>query len=231
MPAGAARKTFSAVLTRSGNALNWIVIHIPFDAAKVWGVRGQLRVQGAINDFAFRSTLFPAGDGRHFMIVNKQMQKGGHVGPGMEARFRMEPDLEKRVVPVAPELERALKQSRRLQSFYKALTPSTRTDIARYVAGAKQSETRRRRAEQTAERLMETMEAEIELPPMIRQAFMRNPRAAEGWRRMAPSHRRAHLLGIFYYRNPESRLRRIEKAVAEMMPQQIAKGPLGRGEG
>ena len=30
------------------------------------------------------------------MIVNKQMQKGGKVGPGMEARFRMEPDQEKR---------------------------------------------------------------------------------------------------------------------------------------
>jgi hypothetical protein len=26
-----------------------------------------------------------------------------------------------------------------------------------------------------------------------------------------------HLLSIFYYRNPESRLRRIEKALAEMM--------------
>jgi uncharacterized protein YdeI (YjbR/CyaY-like superfamily) len=151
------------------------------------------------------------------MIVNKQMQKGGCVRTGMEAHFRMEPDLAERTVAVSPELDQALKESRRLQKFFQGLTPSTRTEIVRWITGAKQQETRARRAEQCAERLMETMEAEIELPPIIRQAFSRNPQAAEGWNRMPPSHRRMHLLGIFYYRNLESRLRRIEKAMAEMM--------------
>jgi uncharacterized protein YdeI (YjbR/CyaY-like superfamily) len=151
------------------------------------------------------------------MIVNKQMQKGGSVRPGMEAHFRLEPDLEVRAVPASPELEQALKESRRLQKFYQGLTPSMRTEIVRWIAGAKQRETRTRRAEQCAERLMETMEAEIELPPIIRHAFSRNPQAAEGWKRMPPSHRRMHLLGIFYYRNFESRLRRIEKAMVEMI--------------
>jgi uncharacterized protein YdeI (YjbR/CyaY-like superfamily) len=151
------------------------------------------------------------------MIVNKQMQKGGRVGPGMEAQFRMEPDHKKRVVLVSTELGRALKESKRLQTFFEGLTPSTKAEIVRWIATAKQKETRSRRAEQCAERLMETMEAEIELPPLIRQAFARNPQAAEGWNRMPPSHRRMHLLGIFYYRNLESRLRRIEKAMAEMI--------------
>jgi uncharacterized protein YdeI (YjbR/CyaY-like superfamily) len=197
--------------------LNWIVIRLPFDAQKVWGTRGQIRVKGEINSFSFRTTLFPTGDGHHYMIVNKQMQKGGGVRPGMEAQFRMEPDQEKRTVPSSLELEKALNESRRLQKFYLGLTPSTRAEIVRWIAGAKQKETRARRAEQCAERLMETMEAEIELPPIIRQAFVRNPQAAEGWSRMPPSHRRMHLLGIFYYRNLESRLRRIEKAMADMI--------------
>jgi uncharacterized protein YdeI (YjbR/CyaY-like superfamily) len=214
---GPISRTFPAVLTRSGNSLNWVVIRLPFDAQKVWGTRGQIRVKGEINKFAFRTTLFPTGDGHHYMIVNKQMQKGGCVRPGMEAHFRMEPDLAERTVAVSPELDQALKESRRLQKFFQGLTPSTRTEIVRWIAGAKQQETRARRAEQCAERLMETLEAEIELPPIIRQAFARNPQAAEGWNRMPPSHRRMHLLGIFYYRNLESRLRRIEKAMAEMM--------------
>jgi uncharacterized protein YdeI (YjbR/CyaY-like superfamily) len=197
--------------------LNWVVIRLPFDAQKVWGTRGQMRVKGEINRFSFRTTLFPTGDGHHYIIVNKQMQKGGGVKPGMEAQFRMEPDSEKRTVPVSLELENALKESKRLQKFYLALTPSTRAEIVRWISEAKQKETRARRAEQCAERLMETMEAEIELPPIIRRAFVRNPQAAEGWNRMPPSHRRMHLLGIFYYRNLESRLRRIEKAMAEMI--------------
>jgi hypothetical protein len=217
MPVKSISRTFPAILTRSGNSLNWVVIRLPFDAQRVWGTRGQIRVKGEINKFAFRTTLFPTGDGHHYMIVNKQMQKGGSVRPGMEAHFRIEPDLEERTVPASPELEKALKESRRLQKFFQGLTPSTRTEIVRWIAGAKQGETRARRAEQCAERLMDTMEAEIELPPILRQAFARNPQAAEGWKRMPPSHRRMHLLGIFYYRNLESRLRRIEKAMLEMM--------------
>ena len=135
----------------------------------------------------------------------------------MEAHFRLQPDLEARIVPASPELDSALKESKKLLRFYQGLSPSTRAEIVRWIAGAKQRETRERRAEQCAERLLETMEAEIELPPIIRQALARNPSAADGWKRMPPSHRRMHLLGIFYYRNLESRLRRIEKAIVEMM--------------
>jgi hypothetical protein len=34
---------------------------------------------------------------------------------------------------------------------------------------------------------------------------------------MTPAHRRSHLMGIFGYRNPESRARRLAKAVEEMV--------------
>ena len=216
MPPKRTAKLFSALLTKFGKAPNWVVVEVPFDVARAWGVRGQLRVKGDINGFAFRTSLLPSRSGRHFMIVNKQMQKGANVYAGMEARFRVEPNTEKRVVPSAPEIDRVLRQSKRLQKFYQSLSPSMRNDIARFVAEAKQQSTRIRRADHLAERLMETMEAEVELPPMIRQAMARNPLAERGWERMPRTHRRMHLLGIFYYRNLDSRLRRIEKAVEEM---------------
>ena len=59
------------------------------------------------------------------------------------------------------------------------------------------------------------MDAERELPPILRVAFARNPRAGEGWELMSVSRRRGHLLGIFYYREPEARARRVAKAVEE----------------
>jgi uncharacterized protein YdeI (YjbR/CyaY-like superfamily) len=210
-------KSFHAVLTHSGNSLNWVVIRLPFNVHKLWKVRGQLRVKGTINSFSFRTTLFPTGDGHHYMIVNKTMQKGASVQPGMEAHFTMEPDTEERPVPVSPELERALKQSRRLQKFFQSLTPYTRKEAARLVTEAKSAESRTRRADQVAEWLMETMEAELDLPPIIRQALARNPQASERWKKMQASHRRRHLMGIFYYRNPASRARRIEKAIAQIV--------------
>ena len=68
-----------------------------------------------------------------------------------------------------------------------------------------------------AERMMLVMEAERDLPPVLQVALARNPVARAGWERMPPSQRRAHLFGIFYYRNPESQQRRIAKAVEEMV--------------
>ena len=210
-------KAFSAVLERSGDRLNWTIVRVPVDVAKIWGVRGQLRVKGEINGFAFRTSLFPTGKGGHILMVNKKMQSGGRSAPGMTARFRLQPDTEPRVVPEPAELLRALRESKALEKFYRSLNYSNRREIARWVTEGKQSETRRRRADQMAERLMLVMDAERELPPVLQSALRGNPKALAGWELMPPSHRRAHLFGIFGYRSPESRARRIAKAVLEMV--------------
>jgi uncharacterized protein YdeI (YjbR/CyaY-like superfamily) len=220
-------KTFHAILERTGDRLNWTIIRVPLDVPKVWGVRGQLRIKGEINGFPFRTSLFPTGKGTHLLMVNKQMQAGGKVVAGMRARFHVEPDTEKRAVAMPQELERELGQSKRLRKFYESFNDSTRREIARWVGLGKHAETRRRRAQQLGERLMETMEAERQLPPLIERSLTQNPLAREGWQLMPPRHRRSHLLGIFYYRNPESRARRLAKAVEEMV--QYAKRR-GRGE-
>ncbi|HKF23570.1 MAG TPA: YdeI/OmpD-associated family protein [Candidatus Angelobacter sp.] len=210
-------KTFDAVLERDVNNLGWTIIRIPFDAAKLWGRRGQIRVSGEVNGFPFRTSLFPDGKGGHSLLVNKTMQKGANVRSGMKARFHLEPDSAPRPVSPPQELLALLKQSQRLRKFYESFNPSTRRDIARTLAAVKSSDARKRRVEQFAERLMETMEAEKQLPPLIERSLAQNPLAREGWKLMPPRQRRWHLLGIFGYRSPESRARRLEKAVQEMV--------------
>jgi hypothetical protein len=210
-------KRFEAVLERTGDRLNWTIIRIPFDVAKIWGKRGQLRVKGTINGFAFQSSLFPTGQGTHMLTVNKKMQAGGKAAPGAKAKFVLEPDTAPREVKPSPELLRMLRQSKQLQKYFDSLNYSTRRYISLWVEEGKHVETRRRRAEQLAERLMETMEAERELPPLLQIALQHNPKARAGWELMSRTHRRSHLLGIFYYRNPESRARRLAKAVEEMV--------------
>jgi uncharacterized protein YdeI (YjbR/CyaY-like superfamily) len=212
-------KTFDAILERTSRLPNWVIIRVPLDVAKVWGVRGQLKVKGEINGFAFSSALFPTREGRHFLIVNKRMQVGAKATPGMKARFRLEPDISPRKFPPPAELLRELRQSKRLQKYHDALNPSTRNEIAKWVSDGKQSETRQRRAQQIAERLMLTMEAERELPPILQVALHQNPMARAGWDRMSSACRRAHLFGIFHYRDPESRARRVAKAVEAMVEQ------------
>ena len=208
-------KSFKAILERMQSNLGWVIIRIPFDVSKIWGVRGQLRVKGQINGFAFRTSLFPTGRGYHYLLVNKRMQAGAKTAPGMAARFRLEPDTEERKAILPAELKRALSQDRSLRRWFDNLSYSIRRWIAVWVAQPKSAEACVRRAEQIAEQLLTTMEAERELPPVLKAAFARDPRAFEDWQRMSPSHRRHHLLGIFYYRSPEARDRRIAKMLEE----------------
>jgi len=211
-------KTFESVLERTPDRLRWVIARLPMDAGKIWGKRGQLRIKGEINGFAFSSTLFPAGDGTHFLIVNKKLLAGGKTAAGLTAKFRLQPDNTPRPAPPpAKELLRELGQSKRLLKFYESLSPSRRREIAKWVAECKTPDARQRRSRQIAERLMETMEAERELPPILQLAFRQNPRAAEQWERMSPSHRRAHLFSIFHYREPEARMRRLAKVIEEML--------------
>src|SRR5436853_3677494 len=186
MPKPAA-KSFHATLERMESPLNCDIVRIPFDFHNLWGKRGQLRIKGEINGFAFRTSLFPTGKGGHYLLVNKRMQAGGRTGPGTAAHFRLEPDTEKRVVAEPDELKRALAEDRGLRRWFDKLNPSKRSEIIKLVAQPKSSAARSRRAAQMAELLLETMEAERELPPPMKLAFARHDRAQPGWHRISTS--------------------------------------------
>lgn len=243
-------KSFKATLERMASNLGWVIIRIPFDVLKIWGTRGQLRVKGEINGFAFRTSLFPSGNGYHYLLVpfqlvranpcenafpvfrvrsldrhlaqivgtalvNKRMQAGAKAAPGDVARFRLKPDTEERKAIEPAELKRYLAEDRSLRRWFGQLNYSTRREIGDWIMQVKSLEARARRAAQIAERLLATMEAERELPPVLKAAFARDPRALAGWQRMSPSHRRGHLFGIFYYRSPEARDRRVTKTIED----------------
>jgi uncharacterized protein YdeI (YjbR/CyaY-like superfamily) len=208
-------KSFRATLERMASNLGWVIIRIPFDVPKVWGPRGMLKVKGEINGFAFRTSLFPTGKGYHYLLVNKRMQAGANAVPGDTAQFRLEPDTEKRVATVPAELQRILSEDRSFRRWFDQLSYSIRKWICDWVANVKSPAARVRRAVQVAEQLLSTMEAERDLPPVLKLAFARDPRAYQGWQRMSPTHRRSHLLSIFYYRSPESRDRRIFKMLQD----------------
>jgi uncharacterized protein YdeI (YjbR/CyaY-like superfamily) len=209
------KKSFEATLERLRSNLGWIIIWIPFDVRKTWGTRGRLRVRGEINGFAFRTSLFPTRKGEHFLLVNKKMQAGGHASEGATAEFLLEPDTEERVVVIPAELKHILAEDKTFRRWFDALSYSIRKWLVDSIAQPKSAAARVRRAEQVGEQLFSVMEAERELPPALRLAFTRDPRALEGWNLMTPRYRRGSLFAIFYYRSPEARDRRIQKVVDE----------------
>jgi uncharacterized protein YdeI (YjbR/CyaY-like superfamily) len=220
-----ARKTFTAVLEADGTRLRWVVARIPFDIARAWPVRQGRRVRGEIMPekskmagFAFRTSLFPDPRGAgHILLVNKQMQAGADARAGSKVRIALEPDLEERPALMPPELARALQGDRRLRRWFDKMSPSMRREIGKWVSEPKSAETRLKRADQMAERLLLAMEGEEEPPPVLRAEFQRQPKAREAWNALTPTQRRNHLLGIFYYQNAEARARRAAKAVEEAL--------------
>jgi uncharacterized protein YdeI (YjbR/CyaY-like superfamily) len=218
MMSSSAVKSFTAVLEPLQNGLGWVVARIPFDPVEAWPERRGLRVRGEIEGFAFRTSLFAsAPGGGYFLLVNKKMQAAARVKVGSQARIRLEPDLEERSATLPPELEKALKGDRRLRKWFDGLSYSNRREIGAWVSEPKGAASRKQRAERMAERLLQALEGETELPPILHAAFLRRPLARKGWEAMTPAQRRSHLLGIFGYQNVDSRERRAAKAVEEAL--------------
>jgi uncharacterized protein YdeI (YjbR/CyaY-like superfamily) len=224
-----APKKFRAVLEKPRSSLNWVIARIPFDVSKAWPERRGMRVRGEINGFPFRTSLFPypLGEGK-MLLVNKKMQTGAQAAPGSKVEITLEPDFEERPALMPPELARALKGDRQLRKWFDGLSEYTRRTFGAMVAEVKSPSARTKMAEGIAERLLLTMEGEIETPPILKAAFARQPLAEAGWKAMTAAQRRGHLLGIFYYQSAEGRENRAAKAIEEAL--RVAKRKSG-GDG
>jgi uncharacterized protein YdeI (YjbR/CyaY-like superfamily) len=206
-------KTFRATLERlRGKGTSWVIARLPFSVQKAWKTRGHLKVVVQVNAFEFRTALLPTRIGQHFLIVNKKTQRAAGITEGSTANFTVTPDSAPQQLKVPPELEDALSEDRSLKKFFESFSPWVRRWLADNVTEAKSSEVRKRRSMQIAERLLQTMDAEEDLPPMLRRTLRRHG-AEEAWQNLTGNQRRRYLLGIFQSRTPESQNRRLEKVV------------------
>jgi hypothetical protein len=206
-----AEKRFRAVLEKE-RSLGWTIARVPFDPAKAWPKMIRLRVRGEVNGATFRTSLFADGDG-YFLLVNRETQKKARVALGNSVEIALEPDFEPRPAELPEVLEALLEDEAGLREWYDGLSESQRREIGKWVLGVKSDEARIRRAQQMAERLLATMEAELELPPIVARALRSRAKAKVGWERMTPMQRRSELMGVFYYQTPEARERRVQKLV------------------
>jgi hypothetical protein len=213
-------QSFEARLETGGQALGWTIVRVPFEPSQVWPQMLRLRVRGTVSGDAgtvdFRTALFPDprhadGRGRFHLLVNKAMQRDAGVGVGQLASFTLEPDLDPREAELPGELASFLDEEPGLREWYNSLSENTRRQIGKYICEPETDVARTKRAEQMAERMLGTMEAEQELPPALSAAFRLRPKAKAGWQKMTPTQRRMELFGVHAYKTPESIHKRIAK--------------------
>ncbi len=219
------KKTFNAKLKRLGSTpgnnageLGWNVVDVPFDVKKAFGKAGTVPVSGTVNGFAFRTSVFPRKEGKHFLLVNKRMRNGaGGVALGDTVEVTIEFDEVKRTVDIHPLLTKALEDDEELLEYYNSFSYSMRKYFTDNIEQVKSPAIAQKRAEQLAEILVEMRDGELDPPPYLKAEFARNPEAKVGWEKMPPSHRRSHLWGVAYYKTPEARQKRLDKAIAMMV--------------
>ena len=167
---------------RAGNlALGWIIARVPFDPASAWPKMIRLRVRGEINGHAFRTSLFPDPRGGFYLLVNRAMQKACRHPSRRHRRLPLSKPTSNPAPPNSP--TNSPSSSTTNPASAPGTTPSPSTLAARSASGSPASrsdDTRMKRAEQMAERLLATMEAEAELPPLIAAAFRAQSQGPRG---------------------------------------------------
>jgi hypothetical protein len=130
-------------------------IIIPFNVEEAFGSRARVPVRGTINGFAFRSSVFPMGDGRHYMVINKGVREGARAKAGDTIKVVLQLDDEPRVIEPPDDFVAALKTNRAAKTMWDKLSYSHRRAHVSAIEAAKRPETRARRIKKAVADLAE----------------------------------------------------------------------------
>ena len=147
-----ASKSFKARLEPEGGGAYF---NLPFSVEEAFGTRAVCPVRGTINGFAFRSSVFPKGDGTHYMAVNKAVRAGAGATIGDTVRVRMERDTEPREVALPADFKKALGKNKEAKLAFDKLSYTHRKEFVGWIEEARREETRARRIEKSLSMLIE----------------------------------------------------------------------------
>ena len=118
------------------------------------GKKRHIPVVAMVNGRSTRTTLVPAGGGRYRLQFNATLRKAARADVGEVAGIELKIDREPRDLPVAPELEAALKGRPKLRKEFERLPPGGRMQFLRWFS-AKSAEVRKKRLARALEVLLE----------------------------------------------------------------------------
>jgi hypothetical protein len=146
-------KRFRVLVEQCEGSVAAACITLPFDSAKFFGTRAQVPVRVTINGCPFRSTIFPVGDGTHYMVVNKTVLAETKAEPGQTVTMTLARDEEPRTVEPSADFARALKGNKQARTTWEGLSYTHRKEYAKWIEEAKKPETRERRIAKSVEAL------------------------------------------------------------------------------
>ena len=136
---------FDAVLSTIDTST---VIRLPDAASRQLPSRGQVAVNGTINDVAFQTVIEPDGASGHWMKVADTLKRAAGVDAGDLATLRIVVTKEWPEPSVPRDLATALASApQRIQDLWDDITPMARWEWVRWVNATKNPDTRGRRVD------------------------------------------------------------------------------------
>ena len=124
------------------------ILRLPETASKKLPSRGQVAVQGTINDREFQTVLEPDGSFGHWMKVDEELQRAAGVAPGDTATIEIESTKDWPEPNVPRDLQAALAAApQKIQGMWNDITPMARWEWVRWVNATNNPDTRKRRVE------------------------------------------------------------------------------------
>jgi hypothetical protein len=141
---------FKSKLEKAGS---WTIVRVPFDAKKIFGSAGYIRVIGTIDNVLLNISLMPMGEGIHCFPVKAELRKQIGKELGDPVIVSIEKDNSEPVLEIPNELKQAFKASKEAKKMFDSFSPSMKKEHCRYIAEAKKKETRENRAVNTVLKL------------------------------------------------------------------------------
>jgi len=148
------QKLFKTTVERFEGTGTWTYATIPFDCEQTFGMKGKINVSGTINGKSITAVLMPHGNGKHFMILTKEIRDQTNIKTGDTIEVSLMKDDSERKTILPAEFEKALKKNKAANTYFNSLPPSHQKEYINWITEAKKEETRMRRIEKTIEKLI-----------------------------------------------------------------------------
>ena len=136
--------TFEATLENWAEGMDYCAVPVPAKITEALGTHSAVLVMARLNDSApFKVSLFPVGDGQHYIRIKAKVRKETQSKTGDRVRMRITV-LDRAAVTYPADLLSALRAEGATRDF-KALPPGRRNFIVRRIDEAAKPETRQRR--------------------------------------------------------------------------------------
>ncbi len=138
---------FQALLVRPEGTGTWTYVVVPFDSTREFGTKSRVPVKGTIDGHPFKSTLLPNAEGKHFLVVKREIRDAIGKTPTETVTVTMTRDSSPRSLAIPGDMMKALDGDPKAKAVFTDMAHSHRKAYIEWVEEAKRKETRERRIE------------------------------------------------------------------------------------